>query len=357
MSILFFVKGDKDSIGGMEEHGWAFARWLEKNNIHHHIVRYSQGKTGGIKFDIEGFGLMSLDEMATKFPVKVLFHNSGHLINHFSDIKRAFPNSTQVYRTGGNEVCQAHLAGGPSNHNERQKIWVNSINESIDVLVTNSNFTEQRYEKIGVEKELFFRAVGGTNPPVPAKNKKNDNKILKLFCSARFVAYKNHKTLIKVIHELVQENYGVELYLAGDGPLREEIQHQVKSLGLNESVIFLGEISPAEVTNLFPKIDLYIQLSIEERREVEGGFYIHTEGMGRSILAAISSGTWVIAGESGAFPEIVYGSRGVTVDPLDHRQGVNSIKEWVNEGQPRPLQTDQYSWDKYFEKYRNFLGA
>ena len=126
---------------------------------------------------------------------------------------------------------------------------------------------------MGVAKELFFRAVGGTNPPVPAKIKKNDNKILKLFCSARFVAYKNHKTLIKVIHGLVQENYVVKLYLAGDCPLREEIQHQVKSLGLNDSVIFLGEIPPAEVTNLFPKIDLYIQLSIEERREVEGGFY------------------------------------------------------------------------------------
>ena len=357
MSILLFVNGDKDSVGGMEEHGWAFARWLEQNNIIHHIVRYTPKETGCIEFDVEGIGLMSLDELAIKFPTQVLFHNSGHLIEHFSEIKQAFPNATQVYRTGGNEVCQANLAGGPSNHHERQKIWVKSINQNIDILVTNSKFTEQRYEKIGVSKKIFFRAVGGTNPPIQIKNHGRENKILKIFCSARFVAYKNHNTLVKIIHELVQENYEVKLYLAGDGPLREEIQRQVKSLELDEFVIFLGEISPEEVTNFFPKIDLYMQLSIEERREVEGGYYIHTEGMGRSILAAISSGTWVIAGDSGAFPEIVYSSRGVTIDPLDCRQGVNSIKKWIKQGQPSTPQTDQYSWDNYFEKYRKFLEA
>ena len=355
MSVILFLKGSRDSIGGMEEHGWALSKWLEKNKIPHYIARYLPLETNEVKFEVEGIGLIGLDEMAETLPCKVLFHNTGHLIEHFSKLKKVFPEAIQVYRTGGNEVLQARLKNGPKDHNERQKIWVDSINNSIDILITNSKYTEMRYEKVGISSKLFFRAVGGTNAPLPITKKSTEENVLTIFCAARFVTYKNHFTLIKLLEMLILENYDANLYLAGDGPLLEAVKQQVESLNLEDQVTFLGEISPKDISKFFQKTDVYIQLSIEENRKVEGGSYTHTEGMGRSILAAISSATWIIAGHSGALPEIVYGSRGVTIDPFDYRSGVDSLKQWLDMGCPTPEQTNEYSWENYFDKYRLFL--
>ena len=355
MSVILFVQGDITTIGGMEEHGWAMVEWMEKKGIEHHIVRFNANQKGEPRFHVEGMGLMSLSEMKKRLYCKVLFHNTGHLINQFADLKEAFPESIQVYRTGGNEVLQARLQNGSVNHSERQKFWVNSINESIDVLITNSEFTECRYENLGISRKLFHRAVGGTNHPLPIQKQTTSDDELILFCAARFVAYKNHYTLIELMNKIIQNGYRAKLYLAGGGSLLDNVKFQVESLGLTDHVVFLGEITPEEVTEFLTKTDVYIQLSIEENRAVEGGSYIHTEGMGRSVLAAISSATWIIAGNAGALPEIVHGSRGVTVNPLSADDAMQALIQWLGNGCPRTEQTEQYSWDNYFEKYTTFI--
>ena len=53
----------------------------------------------------------------------------------------------------------------------------------------------------------------------------------------------------------------------------DNIKSQVKSMNLSNYVVFLGEISPEEVTKFLSRTDVYIQLSIEENRIVEGGSY------------------------------------------------------------------------------------
>lgn len=355
MSVLLFVQGDITAIGGMEEHGWAMVEWMAKNGVEHQIIRFNSEQNGEPQFQVEGIGSMNLSEMKQKLSCKVLFHNTGHLIEQFAKLKEAFPESIQVYRTGGNEVLQARLQNESLSHHERQMFWVDSINESIDVLVSNSEFTEFRYENLGISRKLFLRAVGGTNPPLPNQKPTNSDDELILFCAARFVTYKNHYTLVDLMGKLIQNGFRVKLYLAGGGPLLDNVKSQVKSMHLSNNVVFLGEISPEEVTKFLSRTDVYIQLSIEENRVVEGGSYIHTEGMGRSVLAAISSGTWIIAGNAGALPEIVYGARGVTVNPHNADHAMQALNQWLGNGCLRTEQTEEYSWDNYFEKYKSFI--
>lgn len=355
MSIILFLQGDTTTIGGMEEHGWAMVEWMKKQGLEHHIVRFNTEQKGEPRFQVEGMGLLSLNEMKERLSCKVLFHNTGHLVSQFTNLKQAFPESVQVYRTGGNEVLQARLLNGSLNHSERQKFWVDSINESIDVLITNSEFTECRYEDLGISRKLFLRAVGGTNLPLPNQKQTNSDDELILFCAARFVTYKNHHTLIEFMCKLIRKGFKARLYLAGGGPLLGNVKSQVASQGLNNHVVFLGEISPDEVTKFLSITDVYVQLSIEENRVVGGGSYIHTEGMGRSVLAAISSGTWVIAGNAGALPEIVNGARGVTVNPLNADHAFDALHQWLTSGCPVIEQTEQYSWDNYFKKYMAFI--
>jgi len=356
VTLILFLHGEENAIGGMEEHGLAMAKWVNKKGIKNAIVHTLFDENGRVIFHVNGQQRLSLRELKSQIDATILFHNSGHLIEHFKELKAAFPNAIQVYRTGGNEVLQASLQANIEQHGLRQKFWVNSINESVDILVTNSAFTERRYRDLGISPRIFLRAVGGTSKPIPSTRKTNPNIGLNLFCAARFVAYKNHFKLIDLVKDLIQNGLNVKLRLAGDGPLFEQVKDYVSEHGLDRNIQFLGAITPDQVSTIISDSDVYVQMSIDEERLVQGGSYIHTEGMGRSILAAIGSGTWIIAGNAGAIPEIVHGTRGVIVDPNHVEEARIALFDWINVGCPKPSPTNEYCWDNYFQKYNTFLG-
>ena len=54
---------------------------------------------------------------------------------------------------------------------------------------------------------------------------------------------KNHEYLIKVFHEFQKEHDNALLYLIGDGALRENISAQISSLGIQDKVVFAGNVN------------------------------------------------------------------------------------------------------------------
>ena len=78
----------------------------------------------------------------------------------------------------------------------------------------------------------------------------------------RFVEQKNHVKLIQIFDALHKEDPDALLLLAGDGPLRLEIEQQVESLGLAERVRFLGQRSDADA--LYSAADVFCLPSLYE---------------------------------------------------------------------------------------------
>ena len=78
----------------------------------------------------------------------------------------------------------------------------------------------------------------------------------------RFVKQKNHEFLIDIFNEIHKQNKNTVLLLAGEGPLKEEIQEKVKSLGLEKSVQFLGQRNDAN--ELYQAMDLFLFPSLYE---------------------------------------------------------------------------------------------
>ena len=70
------------------------------------------------------------------------------------------------------------------------------------------------------------------------RNIKPKNSKFRLISVARFERQKDHKTLIEALVHL--KNLSWELFLVGDGPLRQEIKSLVESYNLEERVFFLG---------------------------------------------------------------------------------------------------------------------
>ena len=84
----------------------------------------------------------------------------------------------------------------------------------------------------------------------------------------RFVKQKNHEFLIDIFNEIYKQNKNTVLLLAGEGPLKEEIQEKVKLLGLEKSVQFLGQRNDAN--ELYQAMDAFVLPSLYEGLPVVG---------------------------------------------------------------------------------------
>ncbi|HIW94826.1 MAG TPA: glycosyltransferase family 4 protein [Candidatus Flavonifractor merdipullorum] len=128
-----------------------------------------------------------------------------------------------------------------------------------------------------------------------------------MLCASRFADDKGHKYLIdsvKLLKERTQKPF--TLVLAGDGPLLEPSKAQVKELGLEDVVTFIG--FRKDIKNLYKGSDLYVNSS-------------QHEALSFLIIEAMAAGLPVIATDMGGNSDIVNDQAGcgllVTYDDPD----------------------------------------
>lgn len=78
----------------------------------------------------------------------------------------------------------------------------------------------------------------------------------------RFVEVKNHSFIIDVFNEITKREPSSILVLAGIGPLFNKIKQKVKSYGLSDKVVFLGNCN--NVNKLLSSVDFFIFPSLYE---------------------------------------------------------------------------------------------
>lgn len=357
--ILFFADRLPPLIGGMEMHARYFIEYFT-NHKQFPILNIITKNENGENCVILNNTLkdISIKDMLSLGNPSFIFFNSGRWIEELEQIKQYFPKAIFIYRTGGNEILKASLTNKLiQDHSLRQSYWVNNLNSFIDILITNSNYTETRLRKLGV-KCSFIRCVGGVNASALKLTTFNTRDGLPIiFCAARFVPYKNYDLLISVIRELKSRRLQFKVRIAGDGPLFTKIKEQVLSDNLDSIIEFLGAIDNEDVCQEISKANLYIQLSADQVMEVPNGSYIHSEGMGRSVLEAITAGTFVIAARSGALPEVVTADRGVLVELNSIEQIANEVEQALMRSKIKLSCLDDFSWTTFFKSYEVLLKS
>ncbi len=350
--ILFFADKRWPEVGGMETHADQFISYFD-NCEDYPLLGVVTKAADGSDLLVRNGRTARLDLGSDDLNrVQIVFHNSGRWIESFGRLRQRFKNAFHVYRTGGNEIAKASLAASmPACHRERQLIWAREINVHINLLITNSSFTESRLKSQGVSCE-FLRVVGGVGPTRPRATKLPGGAI-RLFCAARFVPYKNHATLIAVMKLLLAAGHRVELRMAGDGPLIEEMKREASPYSTRGEIVFLGKIPNERVMQEIGEADYYLQFSTELRVDVPGGSYLHAEGMGRSILEAIAAGVFVIALDTGALSEIVTPSRGRLLPARARPEQLSDlIGQIIKDGPHAPRPTDDFNWHQVFSSYK-----
>ena len=119
---------------------------------------------------------------------------------------------------------------------------------------------------------------------------------------AALVHHKDHATLIAAAERLHSRHPDLYWVIAGEGPLKDQLQEQVRSLGLAQRVHLLGHVDQPE--RLIADADLFVMSSREE-------------GLGTAVLDAMGLGIPIASTTAGGLPEMLQRGAGLLVAPGD----------------------------------------
>ncbi len=114
------------------------------------------------------------------------------------------------------------------------------------------------------------------------------------------VAHKDHATLLRTAALLRDRLPALHWAIAGEGPLRQELETLRDQLGLRDCVYLLGHVP--EPLRLVADADVFVMSSREE-------------GLGTSVLDAMACGIPVASTTAGGLPEMLADGAGLLVLP------------------------------------------
>ena len=119
---------------------------------------------------------------------------------------------------------------------------------------------------------------------------------------AALVPHKDHLTLLRAAAILGSRYDNLHWVIAGEGRLRSQLEHQIKSLRLTMRVHLLGHIDQPE--RLIADADLFVMSSQEE-------------GLGTAVLDAMALGIPIASTDAGGLPELLGTGAGILVPQGD----------------------------------------
>ncbi|MBY0230968.1 MAG: glycosyltransferase [Gemmataceae bacterium] len=136
-------------------------------------------------------------------------------------------------------------------------------------------------------------------------------------CVARFHPVKDHAMLVRAFAAAAPRHPEAELLLAGDGPLRGELEAQAAALGIAGRVRFLGV--RRDVPDLLAACDVFALTSVSEAASL-------------TVLEAMATGLPVVATAVGGNPEMVRdGAEGLLVPRGDDRACAAALSRLLGE--------------------------
>jgi colanic acid/amylovoran biosynthesis glycosyltransferase len=163
----------------------------------------------------------------------------------------------------------------------------------------------------GVERNEKLRVLRmGVNMPESTPWQRPSSPVL--ICPANLVEVKGHRFLIEAWRILCDRGIRSELWLAGTGELKLQLQAMIKKLDLQTSIKLLGAIPHSSLLNLYESH----AVSAVVLASIDLGNGCH-EGIPVALVEAMSYGIPVVSTKTGAIGELVVPGTGLLVPPQD----------------------------------------
>ena len=152
-----------------------------------------------------------------------------------------------------------------------------------------------------------------------------------------------------VIKALTFLTDNIKFLVLGTGPDEEMLKSLAKEKGVEDRVIFLGQISHSEMPKYLKISDIFIRPSL-------------SEGFGNSFVEAMTTGLPVIATQEGGLADFLFDPEknkdkpptGFAVDPKSPKQIAEKVMQILNNkeltkkvvGNAKKMAFEKYDWDK-----------
>lgn len=156
--------------------------------------------------------------------------------------------------------------------------------------------------------------------------------------AAMFTEQKAHDILVRALAEIEDEGRPtVELVIAGDGNLREEVSRLSRSLGVRDSVHFMGLLERTEVYRMMQEVDLFCMPS-------------RWEGYCVAVAEAMAFGTPCILSDIDVFREVY--DEAALYHPVDNVVDLSRRIKTLVEDEDRRTELGRRAQDLVKSEYR-----
>ena len=168
----------------------------------------------------------------------------------------------------------------------------------------------------GVAPEKISVVYNAFNGLVPLADKETLRKKFSLtgtvFISAgRLVPWKGFGTLIVLLPQLRQTIPDARLYIAGGGPLEDELKRTIRDTHTEEMVTLLGNVPHETLLEYVRAADVFV---------LNTGY----EGLSHQLLEVLAVGTPIVTTNVGGNPELIEDGKTGLLVPYDDREALSA---------------------------------
>lgn len=180
-------------------------------------------------------------------------------------------------------------------------------------MLTISEHNRAYLERVGVAPDkLAVLRCGVSFAPRQSTPTREQRDVYRIGTLGRLVEKKGVDVLIRAVAELRGRPYRIELSVAGDGPLRGELEKLVADLRVEDAVRFEGNMPHQQVQSWIHGLDVFV---LACKQDANGDM----DGIPVVLMEAMSQSVPVISTRLSGIPELVVdGTTGLLAEPGSH---------------------------------------
>jgi len=237
-------------------------------------------------------------------------------------MKKLNPNIKTVFISGGEDFYGF------------DKFFSRYIDYMFSVSNANKKIIENRYNREvkllhnGVDINLFKQDKKIREEMRKKFNLENKKVLISI---GRVVGWKGHRLVIEILPELEDFVY----VIIGKGENLENLKKLSKEMGVEDRVLFLGEIDNKELYKYINMADLFVQPSIGH------------EAFGITLIEALSCGVPVIASDNGGMVDIIKNGENGFLFEINNKQDLKEkiLKSMKMKFNTREFVKNNFTWE------------
>ncbi|MDS1028966.1 glycosyltransferase family 4 protein [Bacillota bacterium LX-D] len=353
------------SVGGLAKHVEEISEALVKQGVDVHVLTFGsntdakkENRNGVIVHRVEAYDHMVPNFFSWVHQLNFCFieeaiklfkqYKSFHII-HAHDWLSAYAGRVLKHAYTLPLIATIHATEAGRNqglHTDDQR-YINSIEwwltyEAWKVIVCSSYMRNEVQSLFQLPADKIKVIPNGVDQRKFTRNTDNHPKEKIIFFVGRLVREKGVQILLEAAPAILANEPSAQFWIAGNGPMEQELKQQARALGIEHRVNFLGYINAEMRDRIFRRVSLAVFPSLYEP-------------FGIVTLEAMAAGVPVVVSDTGGMGQIVtHGVNGLKAYPGNSQSlAINVIQALKNHVLQQELKKNGlllidkvYNWDK-----------